>query len=148
MVEKELKFTKAHEWREAQGARRKVGISNFAQEQLGDIVFVEFPEDEKQVKAGDEVCIVESCKATASIYAPIAGRVVASGVGAAEHGAAVAGGLLAGHPAIAVGVELGEVPLDAFGVPIALGVGQGKAGDDQGGDGQQGPVSLVHVVNP
>ena len=84
MVETELKFTKTHEWIEAQGARRKVGISNFAQEQLGDIVFVEFPEDEKHVKTGDEVCIVESCKATASIYAPVAGRVVATNTALAD----------------------------------------------------------------
>lgn len=84
MVETELKFTKTHEWIEAQGARRKVGISDFAQEQLGDIVFVEFPEDEKQVNAGDEVCIVESCKATASIYAPVAGRVVATNTALAD----------------------------------------------------------------
>ena len=78
----------------------------------------------------------------------LADRAVAIGIGTAEHGDAVAGGLLAGHPAVAVGVELGEVLLDAFGVPIALCVGQRKTRDDQGGDGQQGPVSLVHVVYP
>lgn len=77
MDEKSLKYTKSHEWIEPSGDRRKVGISDHAQEQLGDIVFVEFPAEGKVVAAGDEVCVIESCKATASVYAPVAGRVVA-----------------------------------------------------------------------
>ena len=77
LVQEKLKFAKTHEWIEPEGARRKVGISDFAQSQLGDIVFFEPPEVGKQVRAGEEVCIVESCKATASVYAPMAGKVVA-----------------------------------------------------------------------
>ena len=77
MVQEKLKFLKTHEWIEAEGKRRKVGISDFAQSQLGDIIYVEFTDEGKQVAAGDEVCIVESCKATASVYAPLAGTVVA-----------------------------------------------------------------------
>ena len=77
MNKDDLKFTKSHEWIEPSGARRKVGISDFAQSQLGDIVFVEFPAPGKVLKAGDEACIIESCKATASVYAPVAGKVVA-----------------------------------------------------------------------
>jgi glycine cleavage system H protein len=77
MVETELKFTKTHEWIEPAGARRKVGISQFAQEQLGDIVFIEFKEDGIELGAGEEACLIESCKATASVYAPVAGRIVA-----------------------------------------------------------------------
>jgi len=77
MVETELKFAKSHEWIEATGKTRKVGISNFAQDQLGDIVYVELKEAGESVGAGDEACIVESCKATASVYAPMAGKIVA-----------------------------------------------------------------------
>ena len=73
----ELKYLKSHEWIEAEGVRRKVGISGFAQEQLGDIVFFEAPAVGKVLKAGDEAGVIESCKATSSIYAPLAGKVVA-----------------------------------------------------------------------
>ena len=74
----QLLFAKSHEWIEAEGGTRKVGISDFAQSQLGDIVYVEFPDEEgKVVAAGDEIAIVESCKATASVYAPVGGRIVA-----------------------------------------------------------------------
>ncbi len=72
-----LLYTKSHEWIEASGARRKVGITDFAQGQLGDIVYVEFPKTPKAVGAGGEACVIESCKATASVYAPVAGTVVA-----------------------------------------------------------------------
>jgi glycine cleavage system H protein len=77
MDPKQLKYVETHEWIEPSGERRKVGISDFAQDQLGDIVYVEFPEGEKEVRAGDEVCIVESTKATGTVYAPVAGRIVA-----------------------------------------------------------------------
>jgi glycine cleavage system H protein len=71
-----LKFTKSHEWIEGTGAVRKVGISDFAQHQLGDIVFVDFPAPGKAVQAGEEVCVIESCKATSGIFTPLAGKVV------------------------------------------------------------------------
>lgn len=77
MVETELKFTKSHEWIEPTGKTRKVGISQFAQEQLGDIVFVEFKDEGTELAPGDEACLIESCKATASVYAPVPGRIVA-----------------------------------------------------------------------
>lgn len=72
-----LLYTKSHEWIEASGPRRKVGITDFAQGQLGDIVFVEFPKTPKKLGVGDEACLIESCKATASVYAPIPGTLVA-----------------------------------------------------------------------
>lgn len=77
MVESTLKFAKSHEWIEPAGKTRKVGISQFAQEQLGDIVFVEFKEPGAELAAGEEACLIESCKATASVYAPVAGKIVA-----------------------------------------------------------------------
>lgn len=77
MTETELKYTKSHEWMEPAGKRRKVGISQFAQEQLGDIVFVEFKEVGTELAPGDEACLIESCKATASVYAPVPGKITA-----------------------------------------------------------------------
>jgi glycine cleavage system H protein len=76
MTSQALLFTKSHEWIEAAGATRKAGITDFAQDQLGDIVYVELPEPGKAVAAGDELCVIESTKATASVCAPVAGTVV------------------------------------------------------------------------
>jgi glycine cleavage system H protein len=74
----ELKYTKTHEWvrTEADGTLA-VGITDFAQEALGDIVFVEFPKIGATVKAGAAVGVVESVKAASDIYAPVSGEVVA-----------------------------------------------------------------------
>jgi glycine cleavage system H protein len=74
----ELKYTKTHEWaREEADGTLAVGITGFAQEALGDIVFVEFPEVGATVKAGDAVGVVESVKAASDIFAPVSGAVVA-----------------------------------------------------------------------
>jgi glycine cleavage system H protein len=80
MTTQALVFTKTHEWIEATGGARKVGITEFAQDQLGDIVYVELPEPGKIVAAGDEICVIESTKATASVYAPASGKVVEANV--------------------------------------------------------------------
>lgn len=77
MDAKTLLYTKSHEWIESAGAKHKVGITDFAQSQLGDIVYAEFPKPGKKLAAGDEACIIESCKATASVYAPVAGTLTA-----------------------------------------------------------------------
>ncbi|MCE5231001.1 glycine cleavage system protein GcvH [bacterium] len=77
MDAKSLLYTKSHEWIEPAGSKRKIGITDFAQGQLGDIVYVEFPKTPKTLAAGDEACVIESCKATASVYAPVAGTIVA-----------------------------------------------------------------------
>jgi glycine cleavage system H protein len=75
----ELRYTETHEWirREADGTL-SVGITDHAQEQLGDIVFVEAPQAGRQVAAGDAVGVVESVKAASDIYAPVAGEIVAA----------------------------------------------------------------------
>jgi glycine cleavage system H protein len=74
----ELKYTKTHEWaRMEPDGTISVGITDFAQEALGDIVFVEFPKVGATVKAGDAVGVVESVKAASDIYAPVSGAVVA-----------------------------------------------------------------------
>ena len=78
-IPKELRYTQSHEWarKEADGTVA-IGITDHAQEQLGDIVFVEAPQVGRKVAAGESVGVVESVKAASDIYAPIAGEVVAS----------------------------------------------------------------------
>jgi len=75
---KDLRYTASHEWvrRESDGTVT-IGITDHAQEQLGDIVFVEAPQVGRKVAAGEAVGVVESVKAASDIYAPIAGEVVA-----------------------------------------------------------------------
>ncbi len=70
------KYNKEHEWVRADGATATVGISNHAQEQLGDIVFVELPEAGAEFEKGAQVAVVESVKAASEIYAPVAGAVI------------------------------------------------------------------------
>jgi len=77
-VPADLKYTQSHEWvkLEADGSVT-VGITDHAQEALGDIVFLDLPEAGRQVNAGEECAVVESVKAASDIYAPIAGEVIA-----------------------------------------------------------------------
>ena len=74
-VPDELLFTEQHEWVKRDGGTATVGISDHAQEQLGDITFVELPQVGDELTAGGEACAIESCKAAASIYAPADGKV-------------------------------------------------------------------------
>ena len=71
-----LYFTKEHEWIRVDGDTATVGISNHAQEALGDIVFVEVPESGRKVSKGQEAAVVESVKAASDVYAPVSGEVV------------------------------------------------------------------------
>jgi glycine cleavage system H protein len=71
-----LYFTKDHEWIRVEGDTATVGISNHAQEQLGDIVFAEVPEAGKQLSKGQEAAVVESVKAASDVYAPVSGEVI------------------------------------------------------------------------
>lgn len=73
----ERKFTDEHEWLSVDGDIATVGISDYAQEQLGDIVFVELPEVGRVLAQGDEAAVIESVKAASELYAPVAGEVVA-----------------------------------------------------------------------
>ena len=70
-----LYFTKEHEWIRVDGDQATVGISNHAQEQLGDIVFAEVPEAGRQLSKGQEAAVVESVKAASDVYAPVSGEV-------------------------------------------------------------------------
>ena len=73
----ELRFAESHEWAKKEGDLIVVGISDHAQEALGDVVFVELPEIGKVFAAGDAAGVVESVKAASDIYSPVAGEVVA-----------------------------------------------------------------------
>jgi glycine cleavage system H protein len=74
----ELKYAKSHEWaRLEEDGTVTVGITDFAQQQLGDVVYVELPEIDVALEAGDEAGVVESVKAASDIYAPIGGTVIA-----------------------------------------------------------------------
>lgn len=72
----EMKFTKDHEWVRMDGDAATVGITDHAQNALGDVVFVELPEVGRVVEAGEACAVVESVKAASDVYAPIAGRIV------------------------------------------------------------------------
>lgn len=71
----DIRYTKDHEWIAVEGSAGTVGITQYAQSQLGDIVFVEVPEDGKELKAGGEAAVVESVKAASEVYAPVSGTV-------------------------------------------------------------------------
>jgi glycine cleavage system H protein len=69
-------FTEEHEWIEVEGDTATVGITDYAQQQLGDIVFVEVPDEGKDFAKGDDAAVVESVKAASDVYAPVSGTVV------------------------------------------------------------------------
>jgi glycine cleavage system H protein len=71
------KYTKEHEWVRPNGAEADIGITAFAQDQLGEIVFIELPKVGAVVETGKTFCVVESTKAASDVYAPISGTVVA-----------------------------------------------------------------------
>ena len=70
------RFSKDHEWIRVDGGVATVGITNHAQEQLGDVVFVEVPEVGRKAASGDAVAVVESVKAASDVFAPVSGEVV------------------------------------------------------------------------
>jgi len=74
----EVRYTKEHEWVRVEGSEATIGITKYAAEQLGDVVFVELPESGRKVGAGGEAAVVESVKAASEVYAPVSGEVTAS----------------------------------------------------------------------
>jgi glycine cleavage system H protein len=76
MAVKDLLYTKDHEWVSIEGTVATIGITDYAQEQLGELVFVELPAIDKQVRAHDEIAIVESSKAASDVYSPVTGKVI------------------------------------------------------------------------
>jgi glycine cleavage system H protein len=74
----ETRYTDQHEWVRLEGGEATVGITKFAAEQLGDVVYVELPAKGKAVKAGAEAAVVESVKAASEVYAPVSGEVLSA----------------------------------------------------------------------
>jgi glycine cleavage system H protein len=77
MYPTDRRYTKDHEWVQAEGDACKIGITDFAQNELGDIVYVELPEQDREFKAGDVLGTIESVKAVSEIFAPVSGTVTA-----------------------------------------------------------------------
>ena len=73
-----MRFTKDHEWVDLVGDTATIGITAYAAEQLGDVVFVELPAAGRSVTAGEPLAVVESVKAASDVYAPLTGKVVAA----------------------------------------------------------------------
>jgi len=72
----DLRYTREHEWARKKGARIVVGVTDFAQDQLGDVVYVELPDVGDPVKKGESFGVVESTKAVSELFAPLSGKVV------------------------------------------------------------------------
>jgi len=80
-----LRYTKEHEWVAAAGATGTVGVTYFAQKELGDVVFVELPEVGRKIKVGDEFGTVESVKAVSEIYSPVSGEITEVNTALVDH---------------------------------------------------------------
>jgi glycine cleavage system H protein len=76
MYPKDFRYAKDHEWIKVEGDRGRVGITDYAQKQLGDVVFLELPEVGRSLKAGEQFGTVESVKAVSELYSPVGGEVV------------------------------------------------------------------------
>lgn len=72
----ELKYTKTHEWVKVEGDLAYIGITNFAQTHMGDIVYIEVPDTEVEIAQGDELGVIESVKSAATIFSPVSGTIV------------------------------------------------------------------------
>mgnify|MGYP003343846854 FL=1 len=81
----EIRFSKEHEWIRLEGDTGTVGITDYAQSQLGDVVFVEVPEVGKKVAKGSQAAVVESVKAASEVYAPVSGEVTAGNTALADN---------------------------------------------------------------
>ncbi len=84
MVPQDCRYTREHEWIRLEGEHARMGITDFAQSELGDIVYVELPEVGRRVRAGEALGTVESVKAVSEIYAPASGEVVEVNAALAE----------------------------------------------------------------
>ncbi|MFD1600145.1 glycine cleavage system protein GcvH [Halobellus rarus] len=74
----DLQYTDSHEWIDDRGDARRIGITDFAQDELGDVVFVELPEEGESLESGTACAVVESIKAVSDIYTPVSGTVTAT----------------------------------------------------------------------
>lgn len=84
-VPQDLKYAKSHEWVRREGAMATIGITDHAQHELTDVVFVELPAVGRKLKAGESCAVVESVKTASDIYAPVGGEVIAVNADLAHH---------------------------------------------------------------
>lgn len=91
MYPNDLKYTKDHEWVRLDGGEATVGITDFAQRQLGDVVFVELPEVGRKLKQGEVFGTIESVKAVSELFSPVSGEVIAVNADLASHPESVNG---------------------------------------------------------
>lgn len=77
-VPADLQYTKTHEWIRVEGDEVTLGITDYAQSELGDIVYVDLPEVGKALQAGQSVCTIESVKTVSDVYTPISGEIIAT----------------------------------------------------------------------
>lgn len=89
MYPSDLKYTKDHEWIRLEGERARVGITDYAQKQLGDVVYLELPDVGRKLKKGEVFGTIESVKAVSELYSPVAGEVVEVNSGLAERPEAI-----------------------------------------------------------
>ncbi len=75
-IKKDLKYTKTHEWVKTENEKMRIGVTDYAQEKMTDIVYVELPEVGKELKKGDELCVLESVKSVSEVYSPVSGKIV------------------------------------------------------------------------
>lgn len=80
-----MRYTQSHEWVKVKEGIAHVGISDFAQKELGDIVFVELPVEGHAVKAGDQAVVLESTKAAVDVYSPVSGKILSINQSLREH---------------------------------------------------------------
>jgi len=85
MIPADLRYHKEHEWVRVEGTQATIGISDFAQEALGDIVYLEIPGLGTVIRRGDEITEIESTKTTSMLYAPVGGKIVAVNAGLEDH---------------------------------------------------------------
>jgi glycine cleavage system H protein len=89
MIPDDLKYAASHEWARITGGEAVIGVTHFAQEQLGDITFIDLPQPGTKVKAGMEFGVIESVKAASDLYSPVTGEIVAVNEALADDPAAV-----------------------------------------------------------
>ena len=89
MYPADFKYTKEHEWIKVTGATGRVGVTDYAQKQLGDVVYLELPQVGRVLKQGEVFGTVESVKAVSELYSPVSGEVVAVNSALAEHPEAI-----------------------------------------------------------
>ena len=88
----DIRYTKDHEWVRLEGGVATVGITNHAQEALGDVVFIELPQPGREVQAGEACAVVESVKAASDVYAPVSGRITEANAAVVDEPALVNSG--------------------------------------------------------